>query len=153
MTPTVRGRANLRQMSMSDPFARSPLNQTPPLQDYNTVASDNALVTAVAAHAPADRGNTILASLDELGQVAGSGETREHGMLANTHPPVLHTADRFGVRTDDVQFHPSYHWMLSGASVSVSVRPRGPRRIRAPTYAAAPDSSGGRRWSLAMPVR
>lgn len=99
-------------MSMSDPFARSPLNQTPPLQDYNTVASDNALVTAVAAHAPADRGDTILASLDELGQVAGSGETREHGMLANTHPPVLHTADRFGARTDDVQFHPSYHWML-----------------------------------------
>jgi putative acyl-CoA dehydrogenase len=38
-----------------------------------------------------------------------------HARLANRHPPTLHTHDRFGHRTDSVEFHPSYHALLGAA--------------------------------------
>ena len=33
-------------------------------------------------------------------------------MLANAHEPVFRPVDRFGARVDEVDFHPSWHWML-----------------------------------------
>jgi putative acyl-CoA dehydrogenase len=38
-----------------------------------------------------------------------------HARLANVHKPLLHTHDRFGHRTDTVEFHPSYHALLGAA--------------------------------------
>ncbi|NYJ74166.1 acyl-CoA dehydrogenase family protein [Allobranchiibius huperziae] len=99
-------------MSHADPFERSPDNQPPPLEGYDAIASDAALLDAIRAQAPEGGGAEILASLRELGTAAGSAEAREHGRLANAHPPVLRTADRFGLRIDEVEFHPSWHWML-----------------------------------------
>ena len=83
-------------------------NQPPPLVDHNTVLSDLALVDAVTRHASPG----VVDDLAELGAVASSAEAREHGLLANQHPPVLTAFDRFGNRIDEVRFHPSWHWLM-----------------------------------------
>ena len=38
-----------------------------------------------------------------------------HARLANVHTPELHTHDRFGRRIDQVEFHPSYHALMTAA--------------------------------------
>ncbi|TWE12256.1 acyl-CoA dehydrogenase family protein [Rudaeicoccus suwonensis] len=96
---------------MSDLFAHTPTNQSPPLTGHNTVSSDAALQSAVRAQA-ADLADDVLADLAQLGEVAGSQRTREHGMLANANEPQLHLVDRFGARVDEVEFHPSWHWLM-----------------------------------------
>jgi putative acyl-CoA dehydrogenase len=87
---------------------RAAANQAPPLVDHNTVTSDPALVDAVTRHASAD----VAEDLAELGAVASSAEAREHGLLANRHPPELVAYDRYGNRVDEVRFHPSWHWLM-----------------------------------------
>lgn len=94
-----------------DPLQRAPENQAAPLVGHNAVRSDAALLDAVRANAPADA-DAILDPLDPLGELAGSAEAREHGRLANENEPVLRTVDRFGNRVDEVDFHPSWHWLL-----------------------------------------
>ncbi|RNI23291.1 acyl-CoA dehydrogenase family protein [Flexivirga caeni] len=94
-----------------DPFGRTPANQPPPLTGHNTVDGDAALLSAIRAQGGAAAGR-IIDSLQELGQRAGSAEAREHGMLANRHEPVLRPVDRYGARLDEVDFHPSWHWMM-----------------------------------------
>ena len=44
-------------------------------------------------------------------RLAGTEEAQEHGRLADTHPPVLRTHDARGNRVDEVEFHPSWHWL------------------------------------------
>ncbi|MGW2544369.1 acyl-CoA dehydrogenase family protein [Kitasatospora sp. NPDC001574] len=53
--------------------------------------------------------------LHELGRLAGSEQAAEWGRLANEHPPVLRTHDRFGHRIDEVEFHPSWHELMRTA--------------------------------------
>ena len=53
-----------------------------------------------------------LPALRQLGALVASAEAREHARLADTHPPVLHTHDRYGHRIDEVEFHPSWHWLM-----------------------------------------
>lgn len=96
---------------VTDEFAHRPSNQAPPLEGVSTVASDRALRDAVRAYA-GDQADAVLASLSDLGELAGSAEAREHGLAANAHPPRLRTVDRFGNRVDEVDFHPSYHWLM-----------------------------------------
>ncbi len=50
--------------------------------------------------------------LDQLGRKLGSAEAIEWGTLANQHPPVLHTHDRYGNRRDEVEFHPAWHHLM-----------------------------------------
>ncbi len=50
--------------------------------------------------------------LAEYGRELGTAETLECGALANAHPPVLHTHDRYGYRRDEVEFHPAWHHMM-----------------------------------------
>ena len=95
----------------SDSFAHVPGNQPPPLVGHNTVTSDHALLTAVRAQA-GDAADRVIESLLALGESAGSAEAREHGMLANRQEPVFRPVDRYGARIDEVEFHPSWHWML-----------------------------------------
>ena len=54
-------------------------------------------------------------ALHELGRLAGSEEAGEWGRLANEHPPVLRTHDRFGHRIDEVEFHPHWHDLMRTA--------------------------------------
>jgi putative acyl-CoA dehydrogenase len=90
---------------------RASANQPPPLAGHNVVTSDLALVEAVTRHAGAD----VVDDLMALGEMAGTAEAREHGRLANRHEPELATYDRYGNRIDEVDFHPSWHWLMERA--------------------------------------
>ena len=85
-------------------------NQVPPLAGFDPLACDPALVAALRAHAPEHADD-----LTGLAREAGSAEAREHGRLANENPPVLRTHDRYGNRVDEVDFHPSWHWLMDRA--------------------------------------
>jgi putative acyl-CoA dehydrogenase len=87
---------------------RASANQAPPLVDHNAVTSDLALVEAVTRHASAE----TVADIAPIGALASSAEAREHGLLANRHVPELVPYDRYGNRIDEVQFHPSWHWLM-----------------------------------------
>jgi putative acyl-CoA dehydrogenase len=93
------------------PDARTATNQAPALVGHNVVTSDVALTDALVRHGSAD----LVTDLTALGAEAGSAEAREHGMLANRHHPVLTTHDRWGNRIDEVEFHPSWHWLMERA--------------------------------------
>lgn len=86
------------------------VNQSTPLVDWDTAAHpviDEALVRAGAE-----------AALDEVhavGRAAGSAEAQLLGELADKHPPVLQTHDRFGNRVDRVVYDPAYHELMRRA--------------------------------------
>src|SRR5699024_10493899 len=94
-----------------DPRQRVPHNQATPLIDYNVVADDAGLRDAVRAYA-GDESGAIIDDAMRVGELAGSAEAREHWHRANENPPVMHTVDRFGQRIDEVDFHPSWHWLM-----------------------------------------
>ncbi|MGK2874788.1 MAG: acyl-CoA dehydrogenase family protein [Nocardioides sp.] len=96
-------------MDTEVPGSRTATNQAPALAPYDVVATDLALVEAVERHGGAD----AVAALKDLGAQAGSEEAREHGLAANKHTPVLTAFDRFGNRIDEVEFHPSWHWLMN----------------------------------------
>jgi putative acyl-CoA dehydrogenase len=50
--------------------------------------------------------------LRELGRLAGGEQAQEWARLADQHPPVLHTHDRYGHRVDEVEFLPQYHDLM-----------------------------------------
>jgi putative acyl-CoA dehydrogenase len=87
-------------------------NQPQPLVDYNLFASNRPLRDALKFNAP--RMDT--AALSALGVALGSANMQTHARLANVHPPVLHSHDRFGRRVDQVEFHPGYHALMSAAT-------------------------------------
>ncbi|CAN5292577.1 acyl-CoA dehydrogenase family protein [soil metagenome] len=70
-----------------------------------------ALTDAVSAYA-GDAGPALIESLRPLGVLAGSAEARDHGRLANENEPMLLVNDRYGSRIDEVEFHPSWHWLM-----------------------------------------
>jgi putative acyl-CoA dehydrogenase len=86
-------------------------NQAPPLVGHNVVTTDRALVEAVARHASPE----VVDDLVTLGAEAGTAGARQHGMLANEHHPRLTPYDRYGNRIDEVEFHPSWHWLMERA--------------------------------------
>ena len=99
------------------------LNQVPPM--IRDVADDPALLEGVRREHPswaageggAGEGSAAAAEseLHELGVRAGSAETQELARLANEHPPVLRTHDRYGDRIDEVEFHPAWHELMTTA--------------------------------------
>jgi putative acyl-CoA dehydrogenase len=90
------------------------INQPEPLVNYPLFEGNRALRDALKFNAP--QLNT--ASLSELGAHLGTAEMQTHARLANVHTPVLHSHDRFGHRIDEVEFHPSYHALMSAAVAS-----------------------------------
>ncbi|HEY2926153.1 isovaleryl-CoA dehydrogenase, partial [Piscinibacter sp.] len=50
--------------------------------------------------------------LSRLGATLSTPEMQTHARLANVNPPLLHTHDRVGRRSDTVEFHPSYHALM-----------------------------------------
>jgi putative acyl-CoA dehydrogenase len=83
-------------------------NQSPPLAGYDAMACDPALTSAISREGAGE----ALPFLAQLADLVASVEAREHAVLANTNPPVLHTHDRYGHRVDEVEFHPSWHWLM-----------------------------------------
>src|SRR3954465_4482566 len=86
-------------------------NQAPPLVGYDPIAGDAALAEACVRHADA----ATLASLADLGALAGSAQAQEWGRLANENPPKLRTHDRYDHRVDEVEFHPAWHELMRTA--------------------------------------
>ncbi len=86
------------------------LNQVPPLAGYD-VADDPALLAALQREGAGWAGP----ELHELGVLAGAAATQEQARLANEHPPVLRTHDRYGHRIDEVEFHPAWHQLMTTA--------------------------------------
>jgi putative acyl-CoA dehydrogenase len=85
-------------------------NQPPPLSGYD-VADDPAMLAALRREGAAWAQETVRA----LGRQAGSERATEWGRLANEHPPVLRTHDRYGHRIDEVEFHPAWHELMTVA--------------------------------------
>jgi putative acyl-CoA dehydrogenase len=83
-------------------------NQPPPLAGYDALACDPALTGAVEREGAAEG----LPTLTQLAELVASAEAREHARLADVHHPVLRTHDRYGHRIDEVEFHPSWHWLM-----------------------------------------
>jgi putative acyl-CoA dehydrogenase len=106
-----------------DPLQRAPSNQATPLVGHNVAAGDRALMDAVAAFG-GDHRDEIVDALTPMGRLAGSAEAREHWHLANENEPVLRTNDRFGNRIDEVEFHPSWHWLMTqGVGFGLTAEP------------------------------
>jgi putative acyl-CoA dehydrogenase len=85
-------------------------NQAPPLTGYD-VADDPVLLDGLRR----EGAGWAEPELHELGRRAGAEQAQEWGRLANEHPPVLRTHDRFGHRIDEVEFHPAWHDLLRTA--------------------------------------
>jgi putative acyl-CoA dehydrogenase len=83
-------------------------NQVPPLVGHDPIAGDAALAEACVRHAD----EAALASLADLGRLAGSAQAQEWGRLADENPPRLRTHDRYGHRIDEVEFHPAWHELM-----------------------------------------
>lgn len=83
-------------------------NQAKPASGFNAFTGDTVLREAIAREAPwaAER-------CAGLGAEAGNEEVQELARLANRHLPELKTHDRFGNRIDWVEFHPSWHQLMS----------------------------------------
>ncbi len=84
------------------------LNQVPPLVDYNVFEADLALREALER----EGGGWGIDRVRDLGAVAGSAETKEHGRRAERNEPRLITHDRYGHRVNEVDLDPSWHWLL-----------------------------------------
>jgi putative acyl-CoA dehydrogenase len=87
------------------------VNQSTPFTDVDLFATNQPLRDALAHHAPA----LDAARLAALGMLAGSAQMQEHARLANVNRPQLHTHDLQGRRTDQIEFHPSYHALIGAA--------------------------------------
>ncbi len=83
-------------------------NQPPILENYNLFASDAVLREAVKNNGGAWNDENAL----RFGEILGKSETLALGDAANRNPPTLKTHDRFGNRSDVVEFHPAYHELM-----------------------------------------
>ena len=88
--------------SPAGPATHEVFNQAPPLTGHD-VASDQALLAAVAREGAA----WAVGGLHDLGILAGAAASQDQARLANEHPPVLRSHDRYGNRIDEVEFHPA----------------------------------------------
>jgi putative acyl-CoA dehydrogenase len=86
-------------------------NQPPPLEGYNLFDQDAPLSEAVRR----EGAGWSEPDLSALGKLAGEPEMLGWGTLANEHPPVLRTHDRYGNRIDEVEFHPAWHSLMQVA--------------------------------------
>ena len=86
-------------------------NQPPPLEGYNLFEQDRPLTEAVRR----EGAGWAEDDLSALGKLSGTPDILLAGRLANEHPPVLRTHDRYGNRIDEVEFHPSWHSLLQSS--------------------------------------
>jgi putative acyl-CoA dehydrogenase len=84
-------------------------NQVPDLQDYNLYAADPVLHEGVRREGAGWHAE----ALERFGRELGRHDTWLLGEQANRHLPELSTHDRFGNRIDSVDFHASWHGLLT----------------------------------------
>jgi putative acyl-CoA dehydrogenase len=86
-------------------------NQASPLVDYNLFEANRPLVEAVRR----EGAEWAEERISEVGALAGSERMQTLGAQANENPPKLRTHDRYGNRVDTVDFHPSWHELMTAA--------------------------------------
>lgn len=95
-----------------DPVDRLPThdvtNMPPYLGDQDLWAGDIALREAVER----EGGGWARDRLARFGRTAGAAETFFKADQANRHPPELKAFDRYGMRINQVEFHPAYHDLM-----------------------------------------
>ncbi len=84
-------------------------NQAPNLEEYNLFGIDSSLQKAVLR----EGAGFAVEQLHKFGCDLGTKHNINQGFLANKYPPELRSHDRFGHRIDEVDFHPSYHSLMS----------------------------------------
>lgn len=89
-------------------------NQPEPLVDVNLFEGNLAMQDALRFNAP----SLDTAPLQSLGKLAGSAEMQTHARLANVFTPQLKSHSRLGHRIDQVEFHPSYHALMTAATAN-----------------------------------
>lgn len=93
-------------------------NQPFPIQPYNLWEDDPLLKHFTHRFLEQDNGTSsydeIMTSLHKYGEISGDS-LMEHGELANRQKPTFAPFDRYGRRTDHVDFHPSYHKIMQAA--------------------------------------
>jgi len=85
-------------------------NQVPPL-----VGTDISTHAALIEGLHREGAGWAEAEVRELGALGNGAHFQEAGRLANDHPPVLYTHDRYGNRVDEVEYLPQYHELVRTA--------------------------------------
>ena len=76
--------------------------------------SDPALLRSMRQFVP-NTSADVQAYLDQFGKICGSASMLEHSELAEKNRPTLRQFDSYGRRIDVVDYHPSYHVLMSHA--------------------------------------
>ena len=84
-------------------------NQFDELKDYNLHSTDQPLLDALELA----QAQSFSPRLERYGEQLGQAQTYELANLANRHTPELKTFDARGRRVDQVNFHPSWHELMS----------------------------------------
>jgi putative acyl-CoA dehydrogenase len=87
------------------------INMPPHLGDQDLWAGDVGLCEGVENHG----GSWGAEKLAAFGRLAGASQTFEAADLANRHAPELKAYDRYGMRINQVEFHPAYHDLMAMA--------------------------------------
>ena len=97
---------------MSEPFQTHAVgNQPPPLGARDLFLEDLSLQEALAR----EGGDWAADAVRVYARLAGD-ELMACGEQANRNRPVLRTVDAYGRRADEVEFHPSYHRLMTAAT-------------------------------------
>ena len=83
-------------------------NQASARVGVDEFALNPALQEALAVFAPGADAERF----HEIGRHVGTEQYQHDAQLANIHPPVHHSHDRWGNRVDDIEFHPAYHRIM-----------------------------------------
>ena len=129
------------------------LNQPPPLEGYDPYGSDPTLREAVER----EGGGWGHDLIEKFGLVTASEEVYRWGFQANVNEPVLLTHDRFGNRSDVVDFHPAWHSLME-LSVSNGLHSlpyekppgEGGRVVRDALFALVSQSEAGHGCPISM---
>ncbi|MEZ0353611.1 acyl-CoA dehydrogenase family protein [Mycobacterium sp. pR1184] len=85
-------------------------NQVPPLTDHDIMTSP-ALIEGLRR----EGAGWAEGEVRDLARLAGTAQVQAWSAVANEHPPVLRTHDRYGVRIDEVEYDQAYHELLGAA--------------------------------------
>lgn len=98
-------------MSENETWTDDIANQPPPFENVNLFAGDRVLTETI------DREGAAIdkTQLQEFGAAMGAAEMWEMAAAIHRHTPELHSHDRYGRRTDRVEYHPAYHTIISKA--------------------------------------
>lgn len=84
------------------------INMPPYLGDQDLWGNDVALQEGIER----EGGGWAVGKLAAFGPVAGAAETSAKSEQANRYPPEMKAFDRYGMRINQVEYHPAYHDLM-----------------------------------------